>query len=231
MPLKSKLLHQKGRIQLVIDDKKTKEKSVLAELTEYEGTGCWRLEDIRLTKHHAISAYSLGSAESYCSSYSPKDKDESEYIKSKLREYAELDSGEILWASFEGPVRGHPEVNNYTPKRWANFDQVGYFDKKEGLEKLNEIKLFWDAKVEIGTDWRIDNPYRQPSESDIRSICHFREKLLDNDDKITKEFFQNMEDIIFNGLPYLSTQKANNTEDHAVSNDQAEEPELNFRCF
>lgn len=161
--MKTKLKRSKGRIELVIDDA---EQGRLAVLEEHEGTGCWCLSDIRLAPYQCVSAYSaMHDADAYCSSFSPKSPDEANFVKSLLREYKELEDGTILWATFNGLVRGHPDINGYKPARWADFDQVGYFSFKEGLEHLKEMREFWATFEGDPNTVKLDNPHHQVSES------------------------------------------------------------------
>lgn len=46
---------------------------------------------------------------------------------------------------FDGVVRGAQEINGYRPSTWDDFNQTGYFSRKDGLAHLAEIKLFWDG--------------------------------------------------------------------------------------
>lgn len=166
----TKITRSKGFIALIIDDISLplEERPVLAAMTLYEGTGCWQLTDIRLSRSKTPSPYS-GSpdADTLCATYKPNSAQEVDYIKSRLREYTEYE-GSILWCSFDGIVRGHATVNDYAPVRWANFDQAGYFSQAEGVEKLQEIKGYWDNVESLDANWRIENTNRQPTLSDIQ---------------------------------------------------------------
>ena len=57
--MKTKLIHDKGRVRLILDDPKKSrtECDILADLRNYADSSCWVLEDIRLTKHHVIGHY------------------------------------------------------------------------------------------------------------------------------------------------------------------------------
>lgn len=168
--MKTKLIRSRGRIALILEEKGvTNDNSkVLAAMTLLEGTGCWRLVDVRLSKYKNLSVYS-GScmADDFCASYTPKTEEDMVKLKSWLRDYTVTDEGEVLWCTFDGIVKGNPSVNRYTPATWKGFDQAGYFSQLEGLKKLKEIKDFWDNREEIGVDWRLENPLRQISSSEV----------------------------------------------------------------
>lgn len=160
--MKVTLSREKGRISLGYKDPGTGERFILAAMTLFEGTGCWALVDVRLGRYRAPSPYSGGLfADDFCASYRPKNEQEATYVKSLLREYEERDDGQILWCTFEGIVRGQPEVNGYRPVSY--FDHAGYFSMKEGLARLQVIKVFWDTFEGDPASVRIDNPLRQPS--------------------------------------------------------------------
>jgi hypothetical protein len=177
--MRTKITRRKGSISLVIDHgrKKDSEYDILASMTLLEGTGCWRLEDVRLHQYANPSSFFGQKADDYCAQYIPKDADEAEFVKSLLREHQEYE-GKILWCTFEGIVRGHPEINGYKPVRWAGFDQAGYFSLAEGLEKLCEIKSFWDAFKGDPKSVKTDNPNRQLTETELTFMVFMRNKGL-----------------------------------------------------
>lgn len=163
--METKLKRSKGQVELVVDDA---EQGRLAVLVEHEGAGCWCLSDTRLAPHQCVGAYSaMHNADAYCSSFKPRCLAEAAFVKSLLREYQELENGTILWATFNGLVRGHPDIDGYKPAKWANFDQVGYFSYKEGLERLREMREFWTAFEGDPNTVKLDNPHHQLSETDV----------------------------------------------------------------
>lgn len=98
---------------------------------------------------------------------------------SKLREYREDENGILHWATFDGLVRGKPEIDGYRPPRYADFDQVGYFGFKEGLAMLNEIRAFWNDYEGDPNAARLENPHLQRGETAISfevSIDQFRQQ-------------------------------------------------------
>jgi hypothetical protein len=179
--MKTRIRHERGQIKLVIDDPAIPkdEQDALAAMSLLEGTGCWRLVDVRLTKHHVpgIGITSLG-AEVYRASFKPETPENAEYAKSFLREYEEKPDGTLMWCTFDGVVRGAPEVKGYRPVHWANFDQAGYFSRADALAELKKIQEFWDDIESLDSDWRIKNPHRQPDWSDIRFAVRYRDDSL-----------------------------------------------------
>lgn len=174
--MKTLLEHYRGAIRLVIDDpaKPRGERDVLAGMTEDEGTNCWTIVDVRLSRHRRPNPYGgSGAADDYCASYKPDTPEDAQTVKSMLREYKEMADGTILWCSFDGIMRGAPTVNGYAPAKWENFDQAGYFSRAEGLAHLKEIQAFWEAH-EGDLNVKIDNPHRQPTLTEVMS--HFSMK-------------------------------------------------------
>jgi hypothetical protein len=182
------IVHKRGRIQLIIDDpsKARGKHDVVAAMDHYEGTNCWELLDLRLTKHRTPGPYACSPvANVFCASYKPETKEEADFIKSRLREFQEQPDGEILWCTFDGVVRGAPDVNGYKPPQWGDFNQAGYFSRADGLAKLNEIKEFWDGVDDLDSDWRIENPNRQPSLIEITAKILF--KKLDMEEQASAD--------------------------------------------
>ena len=172
-PEKTEIIEREGQIALVLSDPSVKpwERNRVAEMTEYEGTDCWHLVDIRLKQFPQLSTWGCSTGgDDYHASFTPENEHEATMVKSKLREYREDADGSIHWCSFNGIVRGHAEIDGYSPPRYLNFDQSGYFSRAEGVEKLHEMKAFWDAHQGTLLDARIDNPYRQVGESEMRLL-------------------------------------------------------------
>lgn len=141
---------------------------VLAAMTLWEGTCCWRLVDVRLALHRVPSPYSGGCfADDFCDSLKPETEELALLVKSMLREYTETQGGMILWCTFNGIVRGKPAVNGYTPVTWAGFDQAGWWSRKDGLAYLKKTQAFWES-FEGNLAVKIHNPHHQPSSSEIR---------------------------------------------------------------
>ena len=154
---------------MAIDDpKKSKnELDLLAGMTLFEGTGCWQLVDVRLSKHGSPSPYA-GSlmASDLQASFMPSNEDEATLVKSLLREFSVDDEGAIRWCSFNGIVRGSPEVNGYAPA-FKKYDQAGYFSQADGLKKIYEMKEFWDNFDGDPKTAKIENPNLQPTETEV----------------------------------------------------------------
>ena len=141
--MKTKITRSKGYIALIIDNpKEANDKDVLAAMTLHEGTGCWRLIDVRLAQYRSVSKYS-GScyADDFHAEYAPKSPEEAEFVKSLLREFEEHSDGSIHWCTFEGIVRG----SQTRRPTYISFDQAGFFSQIEGLAKMKEIKRFWES--------------------------------------------------------------------------------------
>jgi hypothetical protein len=146
----------------------------LARMELFEGTGCWRLSDMRLKRqivHLSKYSSSIG-AEHYHATFKPKNHKEGDLARSVLREFVTDPDGTISWCTFDGIVRGHPSVNGYTPPTYADFDQAGWFSRKEGLERMNEIKAFWDGYEGDPMATVIHNPNLQPTESMVQFMIN-----------------------------------------------------------
>jgi len=172
--MKTKLFEVNGYIALVVDEpgKSDEEKDVLAAMTEYEGTECWQVVDIRLAAHRAPSKYAGGLiADVLHSTFKPDSLEDAAFIKSKLREFREDQDGTLHWCTFEGIVRGQPNINGYAPA-WISLHDAGYFSRADGLAQLLRIKSFWDEYEGDPGQGKIDNQLRQASESELRVLLH-----------------------------------------------------------
>jgi hypothetical protein len=167
--MKTRIIHKPDQIQLVIDNpaKPKGWHDVLAAMELYEGTGCWQLMDIRLSKLKKPGPYACAlHAEVLCASFEPKTKEDADFIKSFLREYQEQPDGEIVWCTFDGIVRGAPEIRGRKPDL-AQSHQAGYFSRADGLAELKKTKEFWDNIESLDSNWRIENPHLQPTEHGV----------------------------------------------------------------
>ena len=165
--------HRNRCINLVVDDgAKGKDRKVLASMTLFEGTGAWMLVDVRLHRYSRPSAYS-GSllADDVHAHFKPDNAEQAALVRSLLREYTEDDEG-LHWSTYEGLVRGTPRVNC----GWqASCNHIGYFTQREGLAYLETAQAWWAAFEGDFGDAKIDNPHRQPSETQIRSELMLRD--------------------------------------------------------
>lgn len=178
--METRIKHGKKRdhIELVIDDgaKDGSEKTVLAAMTLFEGTGCWVLMDVRLSKNKTPGPCACGlRGDAVHATYEPESEEEAEFVKSLLKECQEDDDGAIHWCTYDGIVRGSLEVNGYTPS-FGSKPQI-FMKRSDALEKLNEIKAFWDAYEGDPKLAKIDNPYRQPSEMHVHAACFSRREI------------------------------------------------------
>lgn len=166
----TRLNHEKWRISLAIvdQDKPRSEWDVVAAMTLYEGTGCWRVTDVRLSRARTPSPYAGElSADVLCSSYKPESDAEAVVVRRLLREYREEPDGSFLWCTFDGVVRGTPEVKGYRPAMWADFDQAGFFSRSDALARLRDIQSFWATYTGPRNSARIPNPHQQPGQFEI----------------------------------------------------------------
>lgn len=162
--MKIKQISEKGRVSLVLPENGD---SVVARLEHWEGTECWSLTDIRLAPHSIPSAFSFVGAEQYHSTYTPNSIDESEFVKSKLRDYFIDDAGTYHWCTFAGIVKGEESIGGYSPSK-NKFAQGGYFSYKTGIAEINKIREFWSAFEGNIKEAKIANSLLQLSESEIR---------------------------------------------------------------
>ncbi|HMC44209.1 MAG TPA: hypothetical protein VKJ77_02670, partial [Caballeronia sp.] len=168
--MKTYIRREGWRVALVLDDPEVvpRERGILAAMNCLEGTGCWRLVDLRLSQYRKPSRYSGDmSADVYHANIKPDSEREAVLVKSMLREYREDEDGTIRWCSFDGLVRGHPEVDGYRPVSYANFDQAGYFAYAEAFAQLEEIKRWWDVYEGDPAHARIENGHRQVAEGTV----------------------------------------------------------------
>jgi hypothetical protein len=168
--METKLVRSRGRVALVVQDpeKPPRERDVLAQMDSYADCGCWHVTDVRLAQYVQPSPYSGSvSAEHYHSDFLPESADEAALVRSLLREYQEDADGTVRWCTFEGIVRGQPEVAGYRPVTYAGFDQAGYFSQREALAKLVEIQKFWNSFEGNPATVKIENPNRQPTQSAV----------------------------------------------------------------
>lgn len=168
--MKTKLAHEKGRISLLVDHgkDKSKEKMVLAAMTLFEGTGCWTLIDIRLSERPVAHPWSgSGNGEDFYASHRPETKEEAGFFKSRLREFEELEDGEIRWCTFRDIVRGECEIDGFAPGGYKEFRRPVFHKRAGALSLLKEIQVFWEGFEGSIADSTINNPFRQPRSSNI----------------------------------------------------------------
>jgi hypothetical protein len=160
--MKVKFKRMKGSISLVIDDLGNNYESVLAAMVHLEGTPCWRLVDLRLSRQKRASLYSgTCNADDFQSSIKLVDEHMRAKVAALLREYSVI-GDEIVWCTFDGIVRGKPEVSGYKPK-WKNFDQAGWWSYKDAFDYLRKAKEFWSSFDGDCNSVKLDNPYLQPN--------------------------------------------------------------------
>jgi hypothetical protein len=177
---KTEIIYREGQIALVLveSDVAPWERNRVAEMVEYGGTNCWSLVDIRLKKYPQLSTYGCSTcADDYHTSFKPENDLEAKIVKSHLREYREDADGSIHWCTFNGIVRGGHVVDGYRPVRYLDFNQAGYFSRKEGLAKIREMKEFWDAHVGTLDSARIANSNLQVGETELLGLLSIAKKM------------------------------------------------------
>jgi hypothetical protein len=167
--MKTKLVHEKGTISLVVDHGDQAQEDnlqVLAAMNKTEGTQCWMVIDIRLTER-PVANPSSGScnAEDVFSHIKPISADQSAKSKSILKEYEELEDGTLVWCTFKNIVRGQPGVNGRVPWGPLNFHAPVYHSRKDALELLAEMQAFWEDHEGTIGEAKIENPFSQPRQS------------------------------------------------------------------
>jgi hypothetical protein len=168
--MKTKFSIEKGRISLLVDHGKNAdaEKQVLAAMTLYEGTRCWTIIDIRLDKAPVADPWSgSGSGEDFFSELKPKSPAEAEDAKAMLNEYEERPDGTLMWCTYNSIVRGELAINGYTPVSPYGLKRYIHHNKSGGMDKLREIKAFWDNHQGTIVEGAISNPHGQPSVTEV----------------------------------------------------------------
>lgn len=162
--MQTKLLHYRGsQIALVLYDPKQSrdQQHRVGLMTLYEGTGCWTLEDIRLSQYRTPGPYFGQAADDFHAVAYPKSTAEADFIRSRLRRYDEGDDGSIGWCTFDGIVEGPLQAKDMEPT-WLS-SHCGYFRRAEALAKLKEMQAFWDGFTGDPKTVRLPNPSRQPN--------------------------------------------------------------------
>lgn len=169
----TKIKKSKGWYRLVVDDSKInkaydcsqKEPIVLATISNFFDSGCWSVEDFRLTQHKTPSNYLEGS---YQNKKEFKNEQEKNKITSRLHTYIEEhinDKNYIIWDSFELAAfdGDNPSCKD---KRGYQCNVIARFSYKMALAELIKIQSYWNnfngVNLEEG---RIENKYRQISKT------------------------------------------------------------------
>lgn len=195
--MKTLIRSDRGRVfKLLIDvpGMDDDEKPVLAKMQIYEGTGCWTIEDVRLSEHGRPSKHFDVGAEAFWSSHTADTPEDLTMATALLREYQlrpTADGGAVIdWCTFNGIVRGRPawEVTSL-----SDFFTMGlraspiYFKRHEALDYLKNAAADWslfphseadpDIAIRAGT-MKLDNPIRQPTALNLEAmLCtspHYR---------------------------------------------------------
>ncbi len=186
--MKVKLIHQKdtGYVELVVADSainkkygcKKGEVVVLAVINEFFSSGCWSVLDLRLSRHRPPSPY----LEAGPCIYIPKNNEDKDYVTSHLHTYRIKLEGEqkketILWNTWDLNCWDGDNPSCQT-RTGQIMNQVARFSGEYALQRLKEIEKFWlDYEGQDVHTVKIDNPYRQESES-FFSMRHILDEIL-----------------------------------------------------
>lgn len=158
------------------------DKPVLATLTHFFSSGCWTVEDVRLSQYGRPSKWFCVGADSYHAHFDAKNEKTAGIVRSLLTDFTEAvnDKGgtSFDWCTYEGLVKGQrsSEIAKYGGV-YVN-DYPLFHTRKEGLEILKSIAEFWQAVpidaadpevIEKTAEIKIENPHRQTSESRVLS--------------------------------------------------------------
>lgn len=181
--MKTRLSYDKGYISLIVDHQGdlSKDRAVLAAMTLFDGTGCWSIVDIRLDPDgyaHPWSGSLIG--EDFQSSIVPESIQDAAYIKSRLKEYEEREDGRIVWCTYRDIVRGQTGVKGYIPAGRHDFHAPVYHSRSDGIAYLKDAKQFWDVYEGEIEKAKINNPFRQPGMTGLRSELMCRKAFWEN---------------------------------------------------
>ena len=170
--VKTKIKKYKGWIRLVVDDLainklyecSQKEPVVLATMSNFFDSGCWSVEDFRISQYRTPSQYFEGSD---ACMYEVKSEEAKAKLVARLHTYREVEShGKkyITWNTFDKALL---DGDNPSCKDKYGYEQniIASFSYKAAVEKFNEIKEYWNNFE--GTDLmqsKLPNPNRQISE-------------------------------------------------------------------
>ncbi|MDR6398027.1 hypothetical protein ACTOWA_00020 [Herbaspirillum seropedicae] len=119
-------------------------------------------------------------ADAYHASFEPQDDIDSALAKTLLKDYREDADGSLHWCTFDGIVKGHSSVGGVQPHRYQNFHAAGYFSREDGMQRLLDMKVFWDAYEGSLKDGRMENELRQPSESEVEVDVRLTRNSMNN---------------------------------------------------
>lgn len=171
--MKTKIIKSKGYYKLVVDDPEVNAKYnceknpiLLGCITEFWDASQWRVEDYRLKQNLLPSPY----LEDGVQVYTPKNQEEKDFLIKSLHTYNENEKGEFVWDRFNSTRFEGGDLPCLTDKSLTQYSTVARFTFKKAFKLLQEQKEFWENfdKKDLKIDEvRIENPYRQISESEI----------------------------------------------------------------
>ena len=170
--VKTKIKKYKGYYCLVVDDPMINKKYecsqddpiLLATMTNFFDSGCWSVEDFRLSQYKTPSPYLEGIDQCV---YEIKTEEEKENLIKRLHTYREIEDKNrkvITWNTFDKALWDGD--NPYCIDKFGYVQNIiARFSYAKALEKLNEIKEFWNNFDDTNLmNGKITNPYRQISE-------------------------------------------------------------------
>jgi hypothetical protein len=171
------------------------EQPLIAVSTNYEGTGCWSIEDLRLYPRVGLEfgRYFGNSAENFHSSITVKTEAEYKLVSSLVPVHtsdAEEFPKRLHWCTYKGIVRGSTAAELGLTNSWMAQKHDILHRYKPMLEKMHEIKAFWEEQAidegdpelsAIIAGIKLNNPFLQPSESNIMSELIIAEVKLEQE--------------------------------------------------
>ena len=149
--IKTKIKKHKGWHRLVVDDAainkqyecSQKEPIILAIMTNFFDSGCWSVEDFRLSEYRTPDPYFEGSD---ACSYEIKSEEAKAKLIARIHTYREVQNKEkqyIVWNTFDKALL---DGDNPSCKDKYGHEQniIARFSHKAALEKFNEIKEYWN---------------------------------------------------------------------------------------
>lgn len=178
-----------NQYKLVIEEpgKVDKDKAVLAVMSHYTGTGCWTVEDVRLSKHGKADPYFTVGADRYQASCLVSQA-EAHVVRNALREYTECgtEDGAVQfnWCTYDGLVVGRKSTEILGgPMCLLAHDYPLFHTRAEGLDLLASMAEFWGAWphqvdepdiVQRAGRLKIENPAWQDTETSLAGAVYLR---------------------------------------------------------
>ena len=153
---------------------------VFSALSHSEGTRCWDLWDVRYSRlRPPLEMKYTNSAENIHASAYVENEEELEFVTSLLRKYQTRFYKDhphltiIDWCPMNGFIKGSPTIKGYSPFKGSIRSEVGYFSRKEGLERLKKFQEEYLLLESFTEKDRIINPDAQPLQNTVTSKLSF----------------------------------------------------------